>query len=52
MWNEKIGAIQEKYNKLLSGNELDKILDEGMKKTNELAKKKYELMKEKMGVIR
>ena len=49
---EKIGAIQEKYNKLLSGNELDKILDEGMKKTNELAKKKYELMKEKMGVIR
>ena len=29
---EKIGAIQEKYNKLLSGNELDKILDEGMKK--------------------
>ncbi len=49
---EKIGSIQEKYNKLINGTELDRILDEGMKKTNELAKAKYELMKQKMGVTR
>ena len=49
---DKVGKIQEKYNELINGNELDKILDEGMNKTIELAKKKYELMKERMGVVR
>ena len=49
---DKVGKIQEKYNELINGNELDKILDVGMNKTIELAKKKYELMKEKMGVVR
>ena len=48
----KIGPIQDEYNKLLNSAELDKILDEGAKKTNLLAKEKYELMKEKMGVTR
>lgn len=45
-------TIQEKYQKLLNSDEIDKILDEGRDKTIELAKKKYEEAKEKMGFIR
>jgi tryptophanyl-tRNA synthetase len=47
-----IKSIQEKYNKLIESNELDKILDEGRKKSIEMARNKYELMKQKMGVTR
>ncbi|MBR1377446.1 MAG: tryptophan--tRNA ligase [Bacilli bacterium] len=49
---EKLGEIQDKYNKLINSDELNKILDEGKTKTEKLAKEKYELMKQRMGVIR
>ena len=49
---DKLSKIKERYNELINGDELDKVLDEGIKKTRELAKAKYELMKKKMGVIR
>ena len=44
--------IQAKYNDIVNSDILNKVLDEGLTKTNKLAKEKYELMKEKMGVIR
>ena len=47
-----ITNIQKKYNKLLNSDELDKILDEGIKKSRELAKEKYDLMKKSLGVVR
>ena len=47
-----IEDIQEKYNKLLASDEIDKILDEGRNKTIEIAKKKYEEVKIKMGFHR
>ncbi len=47
-----ISEIQEKYEKILNSKELDDILNEGKEKTRKLAHDKYEIMKEKMGVIR
>ena len=47
-----IGEIQKRYQELIHSSELEKILDEGIKKSRELAKEKYEMMKEKMGVTR
>ncbi|MBQ8891777.1 MAG: tryptophan--tRNA ligase [Bacilli bacterium] len=44
--------IQEKYYKLLESAELDKILDAGIEKTTSIAKEKYELLKEKVGLYR
>ena len=44
--------IQDKYNSILNSDELNKILDNGRDKTVKLAKEKYELMKERMGVTR
>ncbi len=49
---DKISNIQEKYNTIINGSQLDKVLDEGREKTISLAKEKFELMKEKMGVTR
>lgn len=49
---ETLSVIQEKYNKLINSDELDKILDDGLKKTNELAKKKYEEVVRKIGLGR
>ncbi len=49
---EVIGNIQEKYNKLVNSKELDSILDEGAKKASALAYKKYQTMREKVGVVR
>ena len=49
---EHISKIQEKYNELINSSELEKILDEGKEKSRELAKVKFELIKERMGVIR
>ena len=49
---EHISKIQERYNELINSDELEKILDEGKEKSRQLAKEKYDLMKEKMGVIR
>ena len=47
-----ISTIQEKYNNLINNEELDKILNNGIEKSRELAKSKYDLMKVKMGVTR
>ena len=44
--------IQEKYYKLLENEELDKILDNGLNKTKEIAEKKYILLKNKVGLHR
>ena len=49
---EHIGKIQERYNELINSKELDEILDNGKEKTLKLAKAKFELIKERMGVIR
>ena len=49
---EHISKIQERYNELINSKELEEILDEGKEKTRELAKTKFELIKERMGVIR
>lgn len=47
-----ISKIQDKYYELLNSNKLDEILDRGRDKTLEIAKKKYEEMKEKIGLHR
>lgn len=44
--------IQNRYNEILNNNELDKILDNGMKKTSEIAKKKCEELKQIIGICR
>ena len=49
---EKIIKIQEKYNELINSDVLDKILDEGMRKTNTIAKEKYEEVIKKVGLGR
>lgn len=47
-----IKDIQNRYNKLIDSDELNEILDKGIEKSRQLAKEKYDIMKEKMGVIR
>lgn len=47
-----IKEIQNRYNKLIDSDELNEILDKGIEKSRQLAKEKYDMMKEKMGVIR
>ena len=47
-----ISKIQEKYEELIHSEELNQILDDGIKKSRLLAQNKYELMKKKMGVTR
>ena len=49
---DNISKIQEKYNNIINSKKLDEILDDGIKKSRELAKEKYELMREKMGIVR
>ena len=49
---EHISKIQERYNELINSQELENILNEGKEKSRELAKTKFELIKERMGVIR
>ena len=44
--------IQEKYQELLESSEIDRILDKGIEKTKNIAKEKYELVKEKVGLHR
>lgn len=47
-----IGDIQEKYNKIINSDEIDKVLDKGREITRKIAYKKYILMKEKIGLGR
>ena len=44
--------IQKRYYELLNSSELDKILDNGRDKTLKIAREKYELLKEKVGLHR
>ena len=49
---EEVSKIQERYNEIIESDELDEILDKGISKTREIAKVKYELMKDRMGLGR
>lgn len=49
---EHLKAIQEKYEVIYKSDELDNILDKGRDKSISLAKEKYEIMCEKMGIVR
>ena len=48
----RLSEIQEKYNKIKDSSELENILNAGIEKSRKLAKEKYEIMKNKMGIIR
>ena len=47
---EKVSIIQEKYNELLKSDELEEILNDGIEAVRPMAKKKYEIMKQKLGL--
>ena len=47
-----INTIQEKYNKFLNSSKLNDILDNGINRSKELAKAKFEFMKKQMGLSR
>lgn len=49
---EEIEKIQNRYNDLINSEKLDTILNEGAISTREIAKAKYELMKQKIGLRR
>ena len=49
---DKITVIQNRYNELINSNELIEILEDGANKAREVAKKKYELMKQKIGLTK
>ena len=49
---DAIGEIQDKYYSILEGDSLDKLLDDGLLKTRDIANKKYMEMKKKMGLKR
>ena len=48
----ELGKIKEKYNEIISSDLVDKVLDDGKIKTNEIAKLKYEEVKNKVGLKR
>ena len=48
----ELEKIQTRYYEILNGTELDRILDEGREKTLVMAKEKYEIMKNKIGLYR
>jgi len=48
----EIEKIQNRYNEVVDSEYLTKILDSGAEKMHEVFKKKYEVMKEKMGLVR
>ena len=48
-----IKEIQDRYNSIINdSNKLDEILDNGIKKSRELAKEKLDLMKKELGIVR
>ena len=49
---DRLSSIQERYNEIKNSSELDKILDNGIKVSRDLAKAKYDLMKKNMGIVR
>lgn len=49
---KEIAKIQERYEEILESSYLDEVLDQGALKTREIAKNKYFLMKERIGLGR
>ncbi len=49
---DHLSTIKERYYELINSDKLDEILNDGIEKSKEIAKQKYEIMKEKMGIIR
>ncbi len=49
---ETLSSIQKRYHELLDSDELNQILDEGIELSRKIAKEKFEMMKEKMGLHR
>ena len=49
---ETFEKIQARYNELINSDELDKILEDGKERSRAIAKKKYEHMKQKIGLRR
>ena len=48
----EISEIQKRYQNILESSYLDEVLDKGILKTREIAKNKYYLMKERIGLGR
>ena len=48
----EIEGIQKKYYDMINSSKLDKILNENIKITREIAKNKFMLMKQKMGLYK
>lgn len=49
---EFLTNIQNKYNEILNSDIIDKVLDKGINKSKEIAKEKYEELKQKVGTYR
>ena len=49
---ELLSSIQEKYKELIDSGKLNEILENGANKVREISKKKFEVMKEKIGLYR
>ena len=49
---EKLTSSQEKYNQIINSDLIDKVLDEGKVKVNDIASKKYEEVIKKVGLGR
>lgn len=49
---EELEKIQKRYYELFNSDELNEILDQGARKTREIARAKFEIMKKKMGLER
>ena len=49
---ELLSSIQEKYKELIDSGKLNEILENGAIKVREISKKKFEVMKEKIGLYR
>ena len=49
---DRLGEIQKKYNEIMNSGKLDKILDDGAKKVRKIAKEKFELAKDRVGLKR
>ena len=49
---EVLSSIQEKYRDIIDSGKLDEVLNVGANKVREISKKKFEDMKEKIGLYR
>lgn len=49
---EKLSIIRDKYNEIINSDIIDKVLDEGLKRTGEIAREKYKEVCRKIGIGR